>query len=105
MNQNNKSLCLSRRQMLGQSACGFGALALMGMRQQDSPSEDIIRSLAARKPMFAPKAKRVIFIFMQGGSSHIDTLTTNLSLSTLMVKTSTLPEGVLEPLGRKANAS
>ena len=28
--------------------------------------------LAVRKPHFAPKAKRVIFLFMSGGPSHVD---------------------------------
>lgn len=82
--QNQTSLCYrSRRQMLRQSACGFGALAFAGLHASklqadldqrpriDSP-DSRINTLTARPPMFAPRAKRVIFIFMQGGPSHVD---------------------------------
>jgi hypothetical protein len=61
----NPSL-LNRRQWLQRSACGFGALAL----------QDIVRAaanpLAAQVPGSAPKAKRVIFLFMGGGPSQQD---------------------------------
>jgi hypothetical protein len=57
---------LSRRTALKSLACGFGYLALADMlHASDNP-------LAARQPHHAPKAKRVIFIFMQGGPSHVD---------------------------------
>lgn len=64
--------CLSsRRQMLKSSACGFGYLALAGLS-----SEAALKSrspLAVKKPHFEPRAKRVIFLFMHGGPSHVDT--------------------------------
>lgn len=57
---------LSRRHLLQRAACGFGALAL----------HDLVRAasnpLAARLPGAAPKAKRVIFLFMAGGPSQMD---------------------------------
>lgn len=62
----------SRREMIRRSACGFGSLALAGMCA-DATSADQQRNLMRRPPMFAPRAKRVIFIFMQGGPSHVDT--------------------------------
>ena len=75
---------LSRRQMLQQSACGFGALAFAGMCEQStgataSPASTNgmtkdLPNLLPKRPMFASKAKRVIFIFMQGGPSHVDSL-------------------------------
>lgn len=52
----------SRRQLLQRTACGFGSLALTGMLRGQDPL-----------PLFAPRAKRVIFVFMQGGPSHVDT--------------------------------
>jgi hypothetical protein len=52
----------SRRQFLQNTACGFGSLALSA----------IANPLALRKPHHLPKAKRVIFLFMQGGVSHVD---------------------------------
>ena len=65
---------ISRRRMLQRSACGFGGLALAGMCQQQSLGRDAIpHDLKPRQPMFPARAKRVIFIFMQGGPSHIDT--------------------------------
>jgi hypothetical protein len=61
---------LTRRQALQNAACGFGYLALAGLsaRQADAASSP----LAVRMPHFPPRAKRVIFLFMQGGVSHVD---------------------------------
>lgn len=61
----------SRRQMLQQSAVGFGSLALASLLADQSAAA--VDPLAARLPHFAPKAKRVIFLFMKGGPSHVDT--------------------------------
>jgi len=56
----------SRRDMLQQSALGFGSLAFTSMLQAKNP-------LAAKRPHFRPRAKRVIFLFMKGGPAHMDT--------------------------------
>src|SRR5262245_49692130 len=66
---------LSRRQMLQRCGCGFGYVAFTSL------FADIARTFAAaekgplalRDPHFTPKAKRVIFLFMHGGPSHVDT--------------------------------
>lgn len=63
---------MSRRRMLRQTACGFGGLALAGLLNEDQASAAKVSGLAPKAPHFAPKAKRVIFIFMQGGPSHVD---------------------------------
>ena len=55
---------LSRRKMLSTCSSGFGMLALQGMLGQNKLSA---------KPHFRPKAKSVIFCYMSGGVSHIDT--------------------------------
>jgi len=61
----------SRRDMLRASACGFGQLALAGLATQ--AANGATRSpLAPRAPHFAAGAKRVIFLFMWGGPSHVD---------------------------------
>jgi hypothetical protein len=62
---------LTRRRFLQDSACGFGALAFAGLGASRllAAETDL---LAPRRPHFAPKAKRVIFLFMQGGVSHVD---------------------------------
>lgn len=57
---------LDRRHFLQTTACGFGSLALAAMAQ-GAPNP-----LAARHTHFPPKAKRVIFLFMAGGVSHVD---------------------------------
>ncbi|REJ72659.1 MAG: DUF1501 domain-containing protein [Planctomycetota bacterium] len=61
---------LNRRRLLRSTACGFGSLALAGLCDEDARAAN---PLAARQPMFTPRAKRVIFVFMQGGPSHVDT--------------------------------
>lgn len=58
----------SRREFLTRSGAGFGAVALAGMLAGQQ------RAIAAAVgPHFTPRAKRVIFLFMEGGPSHIDT--------------------------------
>lgn len=61
--------CCSRRQALQTAACGFGALALAGLAQAATTADD---PLAPKVPHIPAKAKRVIFLFMQGGPSHVD---------------------------------
>ena len=60
---------LSRRQLLQTAACGFGSLALSAMCCEQSLASN---ALAAKPSHFRPRAKRVIFLFMQGGPSHVD---------------------------------
>ncbi len=64
----------SRRDLLRSAGAGFGYLALSGMlaeaRAKAAPKES---PLAPRKPHFVPKAKRIIFLFMQGSISQMDT--------------------------------
>ncbi len=59
---------LTRRSFLKRSSMGFGMLAFAGLANQ--------WALAATRrslPHFAPRAKHVIFLFMDGGVSHVDT--------------------------------
>ena len=58
---------LSRRESLKTAACGFGSLALSGIAHQAAAKET---HGTAHHPA---KAKRVIFLFMQGGPSQVDT--------------------------------
>jgi len=58
---------LSRRELLRVSSAGFGSLALAGMLQASNGP------LAVKEPHFPAKAKRVIFLFMHGGPSQVDT--------------------------------
>src|SRR5687767_2859967 len=73
MNMYNAPL-FSRRHMLRTAACGFGYLAFAGLAAQQAAAEAGYTSPLAMKPAHFPaKAKRVIFLFMQGGPSHVDT--------------------------------
>jgi hypothetical protein len=70
----------SRRQMLGRFANGFGLLGLAGLLADESraaPGADApgspLNPLAVRVPHFPAKVKRLIFLFMSGGPSHVDT--------------------------------
>lgn len=66
---------LHRRRLLTSAACGFGSLALAGLCAEESSAANVTASnpLAALDPMLPARAKRIIFIFMQGGPSHVDT--------------------------------
>ena len=55
----------SRREMLTTMSSGIGWLAFSALAQAKS-------GLAAKQPHFAPRAKRVIFLTMRGGPSHVD---------------------------------
>ncbi|MGL6096009.1 MAG: DUF1501 domain-containing protein [Fimbriiglobus sp.] len=62
----------TRRDLLRTSANGFGLLALGGLLAKDAPAA-VDTPLSPKPPHFAPKAKRVIFLFMHGGPSQVDT--------------------------------
>jgi hypothetical protein len=69
----------TRREFIWQAGSGFGAVALTAMLQRDgllqaaTSTPALGNPLAAKPPMFAPKAKRVIWLFMYGGPSQVDT--------------------------------
>src|ERR1700736_2989096 len=58
----------TRRDFLRRSGIGFGWLAFAGLAHQWARAE-----ARGQPPPFAPRAKRVIFLFMDGGVSHVDT--------------------------------
>ncbi|MDX1980103.1 MAG: DUF1501 domain-containing protein [Bryobacteraceae bacterium] len=55
---------MNRREFLQRAGCGFGMVAMQSMLAAESQS--------LRVPHHTPRAKRVIFLFMQGGPSHMD---------------------------------
>ena len=71
----------SRRDFLERFGGGFGGLALAGLLGRTARSEVFdqttvihpMNPLGARQPHFVPRAKHVIFLFMYGGPSHVDT--------------------------------
>jgi hypothetical protein len=65
---------VTRRGLLQQTAAGFGWLAFAAMNAEQTRAADSFSSpLAPKSAHFPGTAKRVIFLFMQGGPSHLDT--------------------------------
>src|SRR5919198_5262051 len=64
----------SRREFLRDTFCGFGTLALASLLRQERARAAGADPLAPKSPHLpAAKAKAVIFLFMAGGPSHVDT--------------------------------
>src|SRR5205814_1477747 len=71
----------SRRGFLGRLGAGFGTLAFEALLREQlraaapshTPAIDPLKPFARRPPHFAPRAKSVIFLYMVGGPSQVDT--------------------------------
>lgn len=65
---------VSRRSLLMQSACGFAGMSLAAMAGRTDAAQPAFGapSGAVRIPHALPRARRVIFLFMWGGPSHVD---------------------------------
>ena len=61
----------NRRVFLGRTGVGLGATALAGLLARDAAGEETCGGLPGL-PHFAPRAKRVIFLCMAGGPSHLE---------------------------------
>lgn len=80
---NTRPAIYSRRDMLRICGNGFGILGLASLLQDEAAAAGTppllgaggpaAGPLAVRPPMYTPRAKRVIFLFMSGGPSHVDT--------------------------------
>lgn len=64
---------LTRREMLKRCGMGIGMLGLSNLLQQDGLLATSTGPLSPKPTHFAPKAKRVIWLFINGGPSHMDT--------------------------------
>ncbi len=68
---------LSRREMLSRCASGFGGIALLGLLSEEARSETsgrrVASSLAPRPGHFPARVRNVIFLYMDGGPSQVDT--------------------------------
>jgi hypothetical protein len=82
MQHTDRQFCRrTRREFLWEAGAGFGALGLTGLLHDDpllaneTPKTKLkfTNPMAPKKPHFAPKAKAVIFLFMYGGPSQVDT--------------------------------
>ncbi len=63
----------TRRQLLQRAGAGFGSLALAALLADEAAATTSSNPLAPRLPHFPARAKRVIFLFMPGGPSQVDT--------------------------------
>ncbi len=74
MNCNRFTETTTRRDMLRASACGFGQVVLAALAGQSALADTTppLSPSKSQAPHFPPRAKRVIFLFMWGGPSHVD---------------------------------
>src|ERR1043165_7536372 len=77
-------LPLTRRELLQRAGAGFGALGLASILGSEAFADEAAASanpLSPKAPHFRARAKRVIFLFMNGGPSHVDTFDPKPSLA------------------------
>src|SRR5262245_45703055 len=70
---------LFRRSFLSRAACGIGAAALATLLRRDVAAADSAGALPVSRGVIsplhlAPKARRIIFLTMAGGPSHLESL-------------------------------
>lgn len=94
---------LHRRAFLGQSSIGFGAAALASMLSARAGHAQVARGLAGL-PHFPATAKRVIFLYMSGGPSHLELLDPKPTLARLNMQP--MPESFTrgQPIAQLQNA-
>jgi hypothetical protein len=93
---------LTRREVLTRIGGGFGALALAHIFVDAgflTAATEKTNPLAPKAPHFPAKAKRLIFLFMNGGPSHVDTFDPKEELTKRDGET--LPDSIIAKSGRK----
>jgi Protein of unknown function (DUF1501) len=100
----------SRREFLTHAGSGFGALALSYLLQQDGflgQADAAVKSfndpLAPKQPHHTPTAKSVIWLFMEGGPSHVDLFDPKPALEKLAGQP--MPESFGRPITAMGTAS
>src|SRR6185503_18613856 len=96
---------LNRRNFLMQAGGGLGAIALASMLAEDALGADdkVLDPLAPKKPHFKPRATSVIWLFMEGGPSHLDTFDPKPALDGLAGKP--MPASFGRPITAMGTAS
>ena len=89
---------LSRRDMLSRAGAGFGALAAACLLGADPARAAMspVSPLAPKLPHYRARAKSIIFVFIEGGPSHLDLLDPKPMLRKLAGKP--LPSSVPRPI-------
>ena len=72
MNRQTRAHQLSRRWFLRECGVGLGSIALADLLKQQGHAVESTNPLAAKAPQIAPKAKRVVYLFMAGAPSHLE---------------------------------
>ncbi len=85
---------VNRRLFLERCGVGMGMLGLASLCHAETGSPESMTPTSPRSPHFAPKAKRVIHIFLNGGPSHIDTFDPKPRLK--QYRDRTIPAGNLQ---------
>lgn len=101
---------LSRREFVLRAGVGFGGLALTALLADEARAavQEVNNPLAPKKPMVPAKAKSVIFLFMYGGPSQVDTFDPKQELTKFHGKTMkvALPNaGEVKTFGGEASGS
>ena len=73
---------ISRREMLGRAGAGLGTVGLAGLWAAESLAGDRAGPLSPKSPHHAPRAKRIIHLYMNGGPSQVDTFDHKPALKT-----------------------
>src|SRR5690349_20415623 len=63
---------VSRRQFLTRTASGLGGIALASLMNESAQAQTTVSNGLPGLPHFAPRAKRVIYLFQSGAPSQID---------------------------------
>jgi hypothetical protein len=96
---------LSRREVLFKIGGGFGALGLASVFHaaglSAAPAPAAVNPLAPKPPHFPARARRLIFLFMNGGPSHVDTFDPKPLLAKHAGEP--VPESLVQKSGRKGN--
>ena len=98
MNKMNVFSRFDRRRLLKNSAMGFGYLALADLLTGGGKAVAAPRALAPKEPHHPPKAKRAIFIFLEGAPSHLETFEYKPKLYEYDGKNETTTGGTGNPL-------
>src|SRR5436190_6893088 len=95
----SESPASSRRRFLTRAGSGLGAIALLEMlngSRSPATAAGVANPLAPKSPHHPPRAKSIIFLFMEGGPSHLDLFDPKPALDTLAGKP--MPESFGRPL-------
>jgi uncharacterized protein DUF1501 len=103
--EREKSALIERRNFLMQASGGLGAIALASMLADDAfgAENKVTDPLAPKNPHHKPRANSVIWLFMEGGPSHLDTFDPKPALEKLAGKP--MPESFGRPLTAMGTAS